>query len=172
MKAGRGLALFLAALCFGGAALAATPSLVVDVDSGKVLHAERATDPWFPASVTKLMTVYVALEQVRDGRASMSQLLTMSPYAASQPPSKMGFRPGTEVTLENAIKIIMVKSANDVATMIGENLGGGTVEGFSEAMNDAARRLGMRESRWRNPSGLPDEAQQSSARDWRSWPAL
>lgn len=143
---------------------AATPSLVVDVESGRVLHAERATDPWYPASITKLMTVYVALDLVRQGKVSLGTPLTLSARAAAEPPSKMAFRPGTQVTLDNALKIIMVKSANDVAMMIGENLGG-SVEGFAELMNDASRRLGMRESRWYNPNGLPDERQQTSARD-------
>src|SRR5215213_1370843 len=149
---------------WAGAVSAAAPALVVDVDSGKVLYAERATDPWFPASVTKLMTAYVALDMVRSGRASMDKLLTMSEEAAAQPPSKMGFRPGTQVTLDNALKIIMVKSANDVAQTIAENLGG-SVEGFAALMNDASARLGMAESQWVNPHGLPDERQWTSARD-------
>ena len=143
---------------------AGTPSLVVDVATGKVIHAENATDPWYPASVTKLMTTYVALDMVRSGRAAMDTLLTLSAEAAAQPPSKMGLKPGTQITLENALKIIMVKSANDLAMMIGENLGG-SVDGFAAMMNDTARRLGMRESRWYNPNGLPDARQQTSARD-------
>ena len=142
-----------------------TPGLVVDASSGKVLFAERATDPWYPASITKLMTVYVALDQVRAGRAQMNTLLTMSESAASQPPSKLGLAPGMTMTLENAIKVIMVKSANDVAMMIGENLGGGSVEGFATLMNEASHRLGMHASRWYNPNGLPDLRQQTSARD-------
>src|SRR4051812_48465599 len=149
---------------FAGAAAAASPALVVDVDSGKVLYAERATDPWFPASITKLMTTYVALDMVRSGRAPMDQLVTVSPEAAAQPPSKMGFKPGTQLTLDNALKIIMVKSANDIAATIAENLGG-SVEGFAAMMNETAARIGMRESRWVNPHGLPDEGQQTSARD-------
>src|SRR3954447_24814535 len=149
---------------FAGAAAAASPALVVDVDSGKVLYAQRATDPWFPASITKLMTTYVALDMVRSGRASMDQLVTVSPEAAAQPPSKMGFKPGTQLTLDNALKIIMVKSANDIAATIAENLGG-SVEGFAAMMNETAARIGMRESRWVNPHGLPDEGQQTSARD-------
>src|SRR3954471_14735815 len=148
----------------GGAALANSPALVVDVESGRVLHAERATDPWFPASITKLMTVYVALDMVRQGRASMDQLLAISPDAAGAPPSKMGFKPGTQLTLDNALKIIMVKSANDVAWAIGENLGG-SIDGFANLMNEAAQRLGMRDSHWFNPNGLPDARQWTSARD-------
>jgi D-alanyl-D-alanine carboxypeptidase len=146
------------------AAAHAGPALVVDVDSGKVLYAEHATDPWFPASITKLMTTYVALDMVRSGRASMDQLLTVSPQAASQSPTKMGFPAGTQVTLDNALKMIMVKSANDMAAAIAENLGG-SIEGFALMMNEAAARIGMRESRWVNPNGLPEETQQTSARD-------
>src|SRR5215212_7084369 len=95
---------------WAGGAWAAAPALVVDVDSGKVLYAERATDPWFPASITKLMTTYVALSAVQEGKLSLDSLLRVSENAASQPPSKMAFRPGTEITLDNALKIIMVKS--------------------------------------------------------------
>jgi D-alanyl-D-alanine carboxypeptidase len=158
------LAVFAVALAVGGAAQANSPALVVDVETGRVLHAERATDPWFPASVTKLMTAYVALDMVRDNRASMDQLLSVSDTAATLPPSKMAFKPGTQIRLDNALKIIMVKSANDVAATIAENLGG-SVEGFSGMMNDAARQLGMRESHFVNPHGLPDDRQQTSARD-------
>ncbi len=166
MVASRALRLIALLLAVGiaSASHAATPALVVDVDSGKVLYAERATDPWFPASVTKLMTAYVAFEAVRSGKLSMDSLLTVSANAAAMPPSKMGFSPGTEITLDNALKMIMVKSANDVAVAIAEGIGG-SVEGFAAMMNEASRRLGMNESRWTNPHGLPDPAQYTSARD-------
>ncbi|GEP02247.1 D-alanyl-D-alanine carboxypeptidase family protein [Methylobacterium oxalidis] len=154
-----------ASLVGAGAAHAVTaPMLVVDADSGKVIFAQGATDPWYPASVTKLMTAYVALDLVRQGKVSLDTLLTISPAAAAEPPSKMGFKPGTQITLDNALKIIMVKSANDVAWAIGENLGG-SVDTFAEMMNETARRIGMRESRWANPNGLPDPRQWTSARD-------
>jgi D-alanyl-D-alanine carboxypeptidase len=162
-RALRFIACVLGTISVGGAT-AATPALVVDVDSGKVLYAERATDPWFPASITKLMTVYVALNAVREGKLSIDSLLTVSENAASMPPSKMAFRPGTQIRLDNALKIIMVKSANDVSATIAEGIGG-TVEGFAQMMNDSGRRLGMRESHWTNPHGLPDPAQFTSARD-------
>src|SRR5918998_6531491 len=155
---------FLLAALTAGAALANGPALVVDLASGRVLHAERATDPWYPASITKLMTAYVALDQVRQGRIALDQLLTVSESAAALPPSKMAFKPGTQIRLDNALKIIMVKSANDIAHTIAENLGG-SVDGFSAMMNEASLRLGMRESRWTNPHGLPDDRQQTSARD-------
>jgi D-alanyl-D-alanine carboxypeptidase len=150
---------------FGGAASAVTvPILVADIDSGKVIYSQAPTDPWYPASITKLMTTYVALDLVRQGRASMDSLITISPTAAAEPPSKMGFKPGTQLTLGNALKIIMVKSANDVAYAIGESLGG-SVDGFAGLMNDAAHRIGMQDSRWFNPNGLPDPRQWTSARD-------
>ncbi len=162
----RAVLLAVAALALFGAnaARAGTPALVVDAATGKVLLAERATDPWYPASITKLMTTYVALDLVRQGKVSMNSLLTMSPEAAAEPPSKMGFKPGTQLTLENALRIILVKSANDVSMMIGEGLAG-SVERYAALMNEASRRLGMRESRWYNQNGLPDERQQTSARD-------
>ncbi len=147
-----------------GSALAGNPALVVEVESGRVLHAERATDPWFPASITKLMTTYVALDQIRSGRMSMDTLLTVPESAAALPPSKMGFKPGTQIRLDNALKIMLVKSANDVAATIAENIGG-SVEGFADLMNAKAQSLGMRDSRFANPHGLPDERNQTTARD-------
>lgn len=155
---------FAFAALVGGSALAGSPALVVEVESGRVLHAERATDPWYPASVTKLMTTYVALDLIRRGQLSMDTLLTVSDSAAAQPPSKMGFKPGTQIRLDNALKILMVKSANDIAATIAENIGG-SIEGFAERMNAEAQRLGMRDSRFANPHGLPDERNQTTARD-------
>ncbi|QFU15201.1 D-alanyl-D-alanine carboxypeptidase family protein [Microvirga thermotolerans] len=148
----------------GAPALAGGPALVVEADTGRVLHAERATDPWYPASITKLMTTYVALDAVRSGRAKMDTLLTVSEQAAALPPSKMGFKPGTQIRLDNALKIIMVKSANDVAATIAEGLGG-SIEAFAEMMNERAQALGMRDSHFANPHGLPDERNQTTARD-------
>jgi D-alanyl-D-alanine carboxypeptidase len=146
-----------------GAALAG-PSLVVDVDSGQTLSENAATEPWYPASLTKLMTTYVALNAVRDGRLTLDTPLTMSARAASMPASKMGFSPGVEVTLDNALKMLMVKSPNDVAVMIAESIDG-SVEAFAAEMNATALKLGMRESHFVNPNGLHDPAHVSSARD-------
>ncbi|CAO4163776.1 D-alanyl-D-alanine carboxypeptidase family protein [Methylorubrum extorquens] len=151
-------------LMAGAASAVTAPILVVDAESGKVLYSQGATDPWYPASITKLMTTYVALDMVRQGKVSLDTLLTVSPAAAAEPPSKMGFKPGTQITLDNALKIIMVKSANDVSWAIGEGLGG-SVEGFADMMNETAHRIGMRESRWYNPNGLPEPRQWTSARD-------
>ena len=115
----------------------ATPSLVMDVATGNVLYENEATQPWYPASLTKLMTVYVALSAVRDHQISLDTPLVVSRCAASMPPSKMGFRPGTEVTLGNALKMLMVKSPNDIAITIAEGIAG-SVEAFADDMNDAA----------------------------------
>jgi len=138
--------------------------LVVEADTGKVLQAENATYPWYPASVTKLMTAYVTLKAVKDGRISLDSLLTVSPVAAAQSPSKMGFRPGTQVTVDNALKMMLVKSANDMAVVLAEGVGG-SIDGFSAQMNQAAHRLGMMQTNYVNPNGLPAEGQITSARD-------
>jgi D-alanyl-D-alanine carboxypeptidase len=142
----------------------ASTSIVVDVDSGNVLFQDNATVPWFPASTTKLMTVYVALSAVREGRITLETPLMVSPRAASKQPSKMGFRPGTLVTLDNALKMLMVKSPNDVAVTIAEGVDG-SVEAFANDMNVYATRLGLHESHFVNPNGLPDSRHVSSARD-------
>ncbi|MBX9757237.1 MAG: serine hydrolase [Beijerinckiaceae bacterium] len=142
----------------------AAPSLVVDAATGVVLHAEEATRPWYPASLTKLMTVYVALRAVHERRLSLETPLVVSNRAARMAPSKMGFKPGTEVTLENALKMIMVKSANDISVTIAEGVSG-SVEKFADEMNQVAAALGMRQSHFVNPNGLHHEQHVSSAQD-------
>ena len=138
--------------------------LLVEVDTGKVLHAENATYPWYPASVTKLMTAYVTLRAAREGRITLDTLINVSDNAVAQQPTKMGFRAGTQVTVDNALKMMMVKSANDMAVTLAEGVGG-SIENFAGEMNRAAQRLGMTQSSFVNPNGLPDENQVTSARD-------
>ena len=138
--------------------------LLVEADTGKVLQADNATYPWYPASVTKMMTAYVTLKAVKEGRLTLDTLLAVSPVAAAQSPSKMGFRPGTQVTVDNALKMMMVKSANDMAVVLAEGVGG-SVDGFSAQMNQAAQRLGMTQTSYVNPNGLPADGQITSARD-------
>lgn len=145
-------------------AASAEALLLVEVDSGKVLHAENATYPWYPASLTKLMTAYVTLRAVKEGRVSLNTPITMSPLAHAQQPSKMGFKPGVQLTIDNALKMIMVKSANDVAVALAEGVSG-SVMNFAAEMNAAAQRLGMTQSHFANPNGLPDADQFTSARD-------
>ncbi len=153
-----------AALALGAGSARATPYLVVDADSDQVLMQNEATAPWYPASLTKLMTAYVALNAVRDGKLTLDTPLIMSARAARMPPSKMGFRPGTEVTLDNALKMLMVKSPNDIAVMVAEGVSG-SVEAFANDMNETAQRLGLHESHFVNPNGLHNPAHVSSARD-------
>jgi D-alanyl-D-alanine carboxypeptidase len=111
-----------------------------------------------------MMTAYVTLRAVKEGRISLDTLLTVSPTAAAQSPSKMGFRPGIQVTVDNALKMMMVKSANDMAAVLAEGVGG-SVDGFSAQMNQTAQRLGMTQTSYVNPNGLPAEGQVTSARD-------
>jgi D-alanyl-D-alanine carboxypeptidase len=138
--------------------------LVIEADSGKVLQAENATYPWYPASVTKLMTAYVTLKAVKDGKITLDSLFTVSPVAAGQSPSKMGFRVGTQLTVDNALKMMLVKSANDMAVVLAEGVGG-SIDGFSVMMNETAQRLGMTQTSYVNPNGLPADGQITSARD-------
>ena len=149
----------LAALPAAGEAL-----LLIEADSGKVLQADNATVPWHPASVTKLMTTYVTLRAVKDGRLSLDRVLNVSGNAAAQQPSKMGFKPGSKVTVDNALKMLLVKSANDMAVVLAEGVGG-SVDKFAAEMNRSAQRLGMTQSNFVNPNGLPADAQITSARD-------
>ena len=142
----------------------AEAQLLIEASTGKVLHAENATYPWYPASVTKIMTAYTTLRAIKEGRASFDTLLTMSRNAVAQQRTKMGFKLGTRVTVDNALKMLMVKSANDIAVTIAEGIGG-SIEGFADMMNANARRLGMSQSNFVNPNGLPAENHITSARD-------
>jgi len=164
MATALGLAALLPALALIPAAAHATPVLLVEADSGRVLEQQEAGKPWYPASVTKLMTVYVALAAVKQGRIGMDTPITVSARAASQAPSKMGFKPGTQVTLDNALKMVLVKSANDMAVVVAEGVGG-SLPAFVDEMNATARHLGMTGTSYANPNGLPDPDQVTTARD-------
>jgi D-alanyl-D-alanine carboxypeptidase len=142
----------------------AEAQILVDVETGKVLHAENATVPWYPASITKIMTTYATLRAVKEGRITLDKLLTVSPNALAQSPVKMGFPVGTTITVDNALKILLVKSANDMAVVLAEGVGG-SIENFADMMNRHAQRLGMTQSHFVNPNGLPADEQVTSARD-------
>ena len=162
-------ALFVALAAGALSAAAAAPAhaeaqLLIEAATGKVLHAENATYPWYPASVTKLMTTYTVLREIKEGRLTFNTLLTVTRDAAAQQPTKMGFKVGTTVTVDNALKMLLVKSANDIAVAIAEGVGG-SLEGFADKMNANARRLGMTQSHFVNPNGLPAENHVTSARD-------
>lgn len=155
-------AVLLAAL--GAGAARANPVILVEADTGRVLEQQDAGKPWYQASITKLMTVYVALNAVKNGRISMDTPITVSAFAASQQPSKMGFKPGTVVTLDNALKMVLVKSANDMAVVVAEGVGG-SMPAFVDEMNATAAHLGMTGTHYENPNGLPNPGQVSTARD-------
>lgn len=140
------------------------PTVIVDAATGEVLQSEEATRPWFPASTTKLMTAYVALKEIQRGKIKFETPLVVTGTASKQPPSKIGVKPGQEITVENALKILMVKSANDIAIVMAEGIGG-SVAGFSAMMNREAQRLGMSQSHFVNPHGLHRDDHVSSARD-------
>lgn len=160
------LAPLLALLAAGvpAAGALANPFILVDADSGLVVESDHPFQRWYPASLTKLMTTYVAMRAVQAGELTMGSPVRISKRAAALPPSKMGFKPGSELTLETAIKIIMVKSANDVAASIGESVAG-SEQAFAERMNAESRRLGMTDSHWVNQHGLHDASQYTSPRD-------
>lgn len=139
-------------------------AIVVDAHSGQVLYQYGADTPRHPASLTKMMTLYVLFEGLRDRRFAETTPIPVSAYAASRPPTKIGFRAGEALSVEEAILSLVVKSANDVATAVAEYLGGSEA-GFAAVMNAKARQLGMASTIFRNPHGLPDSAQITTARD-------
>jgi D-alanyl-D-alanine carboxypeptidase len=142
----------------------AGPSLLFDAKTGQVIESEDAFARWYPASLTKLMTTYVAFRAVEAGEVTMQSPIRVSRKAANEPPSKMGYPVGTILTLDDAIKIIMVKSANDIATSIGESIAG-SEEAWAARMNAESKRLGMTGSHWVNAHGLHDDRQYTTARD-------
>jgi D-alanyl-D-alanine carboxypeptidase len=142
----------------------ARPVMLVDVETGRVLEHEDAFQRWYPASLTKLMTAYVAFRAVEEGEVDLNSPVTISERAAAAPPSKMYYGEGATMTLDTALKIIMVKSANDVALAIAESITG-SKEAFIERMNAEAKRLGMMDTHFINPHGLPGEGQYTTAYD-------
>jgi D-alanyl-D-alanine carboxypeptidase len=139
-------------------------SIVVDATTGSVLEAANPDAPRHPASLTKLMTLYMAFEALRDRRVTMDELVPVTPHAASMEPSKLGLVPGTRLTVEEAILGLVTKSANDAAAALGELLGG-SEDRFAQMMTLRARALGMSHTTFTNASGLPDPDQWTSARD-------
>ncbi|MFD0914965.1 D-alanyl-D-alanine carboxypeptidase family protein [Pseudahrensia aquimaris] len=142
----------------------ALPHLTIDLDSGRVLSQQQAFDPWHPASLTKLMTALVVFRALETGAVSADETVRVSRNAARQQPSKMHYAPGTLITVEDALKLLIVKSANDISVALAEHVSG-SVEGFARKMNDEAARLGMTGSRFINPHGLHDQRQVTTARD-------
>lgn len=157
------IALALAGLLLAGHANAG-PKLLFNPDNGRVLYAEDIDDQWYPASLTKLMTAYVVFEALKAGQVTMETKITTSAAAHAQPPSKIGLPVGGQMSVELGLQALIVKSANDVAVMLAEGVGG-TEQAFVDRMNATARRLGMTNTRYVNPNGLPAPEQVTTARD-------
>jgi D-alanyl-D-alanine carboxypeptidase len=139
-------------------------SIVVDATSGDVLEEVNADQPRHPASLTKMMTLYMTFEALRDRRTTLDTPVPVSPHAASMEPTKLGLLPGSRLTVEQAILGLVTKSANDAAAALGESLGG-SEDRFAEMMTLRARALGMSHTTFTNASGLPDPDQWTTARD-------
>jgi D-alanyl-D-alanine carboxypeptidase len=139
-------------------------SIVVDANTGATLRQANADSPRHPASLTKIMTLYLLFERIEAGKLKLSTPLAVSAEAASQAPTKLGLKPGQSITVEDAIKGLITKSANDAAVVIAETLAG-SEENFAQLMTRRARALGMTRTIYRNASGLPDDEQLTTARD-------
>ncbi|ESY68207.1 D-alanyl-D-alanine carboxypeptidase [Mesorhizobium sp. B283B1A] len=139
-------------------------AIVVDAQTGKQLFEVNSTAQRYPASLTKMMTLYLLFEAMDSGRVTKETQIPVSDHAASQPPTKMRFRRGETIDVDSAIRAIVVKSANDVAVAVGEYLGG-SEDQFAAMMTSKARQLGMTSTTFRNASGLPDDSQMTTARD-------
>jgi D-alanyl-D-alanine carboxypeptidase len=139
-------------------------AFVADANTGEVLYSRRADTQRFPASITKVMTLYMVFEQLAAGQLQLTDRVVMSRYAASQRPSKLGLKPGESLTVDQAIRSLATKSANDVSVALAEHIAGSSEE-FSRRMTLRAKALGMSNSRFVNPNGLPDSRQVTTARD-------
>ncbi len=157
-------AALVVSLTFTDPVMARYAAIVIDADSGIVLHEENANTRNYPASLTKMMTLYLAFEAVERGQLSINQKLKVSRRAAGQAPSKLGLSAGSTIVLSDALDALIVRSANDVATVVAEAIGGTEIK-FAQLMTKRARELGMSRTTFRNASGLPNRGQLSTARD-------
>jgi len=139
-------------------------AIVVDAKTGEVLYEQSPDAHRYPASITKIMTMYLAFEELSNGKLSLSDTLVISPHAAAQAPSKLGIRQGGSIAVGDAMNAIAVKSANDMAVAMAEKMGGSESH-FAEMMTAKAKQLGMNNTQFVNASGLPDTRQLSTARD-------
>lgn len=139
-------------------------AVVIDANNGRTLYQADSTAPRYPASLTKMMTLYMVFEALEAGRLTGDTAISVSANAISQPPTKIGFRAGETIDVDSAIKALVTKSANDVAVAFAERLGGSETA-FAQAMTQRARQLGMTSTTFRNASGLPDPGQVTTARD-------
>ncbi|MBN9072248.1 MAG: D-alanyl-D-alanine carboxypeptidase, partial [Rhizobiales bacterium] len=142
----------------------ASPSLLFDLADGRVIAHEDVFQRWYPASLTKLMTAYVTFRALRDGELTLQSPIVISKKAAKEPPSRSGFKPGTVLTADNALKLMLVRSNNDIAMALAENVGG-SQDDCARRMNAEAARLGMTDSHFVNPNGLFAPEQFTTAYD-------
>jgi D-alanyl-D-alanine carboxypeptidase len=159
-----GLGLLVGAVLLAPGPASAGPALVFEPYNGTVFYAEDPDLVWFPASLTKLMTAYVTFQALKDGTVKPDTNVVCSKRATEQAPSKLWLKEGETITVDTALRVLIVKSANDVAVMLAEAVAG-SEEAFVEKMNEAAKRLNMTRTHFVNPHGLPSENQYSSARD-------
>ena len=154
----------LAPINQAAAASAVKAAIIVDMNSGSVLYSQSADALRSPASLTKIMTLYIVFAYLRAGKITYETQLKVSAHAAGQSPTKLGLKAGSTIKVIDAIKALVTKSANDAAATIAENLGG-TEENFARMMTQTARNLGMKNTSFRNASGLPNDEQLTTARD-------
>ena len=166
LRRGTGLAAVAVALLVAQPAGAAEiyAAYVIDVSNGSVLFSRNADARRYPASLTKIMTLYLVFEELDAGRIGKDTPLKVSKNASLQAPSKLGLKPGETITVDQAFRALVTKSANDVAVVVAENLGG-SVSGFAARMNRTANAIGMSNTHYNNPHGLPDNGQTTTAHD-------
>lgn len=140
-------------------------ALVADMDTGRVLYQENANELNYPASLTKIMTLYLTFDALEHGRLNLNDYLIVSQSAANAEPVKLGLPAGSKIRVEDAIKALAVHSANDVARVLAENLKGGQEESFADLMTRVAREIGLTRTNFENSSGLPNDDHMSTARD-------
>lgn len=140
-------------------------ALVANMDTGQILIKENANQLNYPASLTKIMTVYLTFDALEHGRLHLDDYLIVSNYAAAASPVKLGLSAGSKITVENAIKAVTVMSANDVARVLAENLKGGKEGNFADMMTRVANEIGLKNTNFENSSGLPNDDHMSTARD-------
>ena len=157
-------ALLLFFIIYPNSAFARYASIVIDADTGRVLHATNPDTRNYPASLTKMMTLYLVFEAIESGQLKLKQRLPVSARASGMTPSKLGVKRGESITVETIIMALVTKSANDAAVVVAEYLGG-TEAKFARIMTKKARAIGMRRTSFRNASGLPNRRQLSTARD-------
>jgi D-alanyl-D-alanine carboxypeptidase len=155
---------FCGALAWAAPGLARTAAIVVDADTGTVLEASEATVRWYPASLTKVMTLYLTFEQIEAGHLKLDEALAVSPHAAAQPATELGLGVRSRITVKDAILAVILQSANDAAVVLAERIGG-TEYAFAGRMTTKAKELGMVKTVFRNATGLPDPDQVTTARD-------